>query len=162
MARTPSLSAWIRARRVAEAALAGDTFLPVGSATFYHTVEVAPGWGKRMTPVGIFGAHIFYRLPGDATDAAALPFRYAGAEPMPGPLPKVAPADDLLSIVGVPAPLPAAQNIAGQQRSLTADAAGPVAVTTAPSADARYVAGALPDSNVRPEYRESGTWIAKR
>ena len=162
MARGPSLSAWIRARRVAEAALAGDTFVPVGTATFYHTTEVAPAWGRRMTPVGIFGAHIFYRLPDDGAEAASLPFRYAGMEPIPGPLPQVAPTNDVLSIVAIAPLLPVPQNAAGQRIPSGADANSRTIAAVAPSADARYIAGALPDSDIRPEYRESGTWIAKR
>ncbi|WP_292960824.1 cell wall hydrolase, partial [Novosphingobium sp. UBA1939] len=58
MARTPSLTAWIRARRVAEAALSGQVYAPVGSATFYHTTTVAPGWRTRMVPMSVVGAHI--------------------------------------------------------------------------------------------------------
>lgn len=160
MARGPSLTAWIRARRVAEAALNGETYAPVGSATFYHTLQVAPAWGKRMTPVAVVGAHIFYRLPGDNPSASALPFAYAGREPTPGPLPRVAPPAQLLAVttpvttpyvtVDVPPPTPVAA--AAELR-----AARPAAP---PSRDTRYVSNALPDSNVRPEWRDSGTWIA--
>ena len=31
----------------------------------------------------------------------------------------------------------------------------------APSRDSRYVAGALPDSTIREEFRDSGKWIAR-
>jgi Cell Wall Hydrolase len=160
MARGPSLSAWIRARRVAERALNGDIYAPVGSATFYHTLQVSPAWGKRMTPVAVVGAHIFYRLPGDDPSASALPFAYAGREPTPGPLPRVAPPAQLLAVVAPttvpyvsvevapPAPVPSAA-------ALRSARPGPP-----PSRDARYVNNALPDSEVRPEWRESGTWIA--
>ncbi|MGZ8306413.1 MAG: cell wall hydrolase, partial [Allosphingosinicella sp.] len=40
--RTPSASGWARARRVAEEALAGKVFAPVGWATHYHTNRVVP------------------------------------------------------------------------------------------------------------------------
>lgn len=152
MARGPMLSAWIRARRVAERALAGEVYAPVGSATFYHTMQVAPAWGRRMTPVAIVGAHIFYRMPGDAPQAAALPMRYAGGEPTPGPLPRVAPPAELMRVT-MPGPVIAA--------SAPVPAPHPARLEVAPSGDDRYVPGALPDSNIRPEYRESGQWIAR-
>ena len=104
MARGPMVAHWIRARRHAEAALAGEIYAPVGSATFYHTLQVAPEWRLRMTPVTIVGAHIFYRLPGDAAGAETLPFTYAGREPTPGPLPRVAPPADLLRITAAAPP----------------------------------------------------------
>lgn len=143
MARTPSLTAWIRARRVAEAALAGDVYAPVGSATFYHTTAVAPGWRTRMIPVDVVGAHIFYRLPGDAADAASLPVVYRGGEPSPGPLPSFAMAVDARSRVVPVAMVPVV--VAPVAKPLTHEAAN-----------------ALPDSDIRPEWRDSGMWIAGR
>lgn len=137
MGRTPSLTAWIRARRVAEAALAGAVYAPVGSATFYHTTAVAPGWRTRMVPMRVVGAHIFYRLPQDAADAASLPVVYRGGEPSPGPMPMFATA-----------PVPAT--------------AVPAAVIIAPQPASKNVTDVLPDSDVRPEWRDSGTWIAGR
>jgi hypothetical protein len=160
MARAPMLSAWIRARRVAERALAGEVYAPVGSATFYHTMQVAPAWGRRMTPVAIVGAHIFYRMPGDAPEAASLPMRYAGGEPTPGPLPRVAPPAQLMQVAMpvpvAPAPYPVAAPVIGNPTTPHATYS-PIA----PSQDKRYVAGALPDSTIREEYRDSGTWIAR-
>lgn len=152
MARGPMLSAWIRARRVAERALAGEVYAPVGSATFYHTTSVAPAWGRRMTPVAVVGAHIFYRMPGDAPDAASLPMLYAGREPHPGPLPRVAPPTQLLAI-SMPSPpvIPVVTTPIPQVAQLPA----------LPSNDTRYVPGALPDSTIREEFRDSGQWIAK-
>ncbi len=151
MARGPMVAAWIRARRVAERALAGDVYAPVGSATFYHTLKVAPAWGQRMTPVAIVGTHIFYRLPGDLPDAAALPMHYAGREPIPGPLPRVAPPAELMGVT-----TPASVSVIPKP----ALASRPVHSRIAPSSDDRYVPGALPDSEIRPEFRESGKWIA--
>jgi len=49
------------AYKVAEAALAGSVFAPVGNATHYHANYVAPSWGHRLTRVSQIGAHIFYR-----------------------------------------------------------------------------------------------------
>ena len=154
MARAPMLSAWIRARRAAENALAGEVYAPVGSATFYHTLRVAPAWRLRMVPVAIVGAHIFYRQPGDAPDAAALPISYRGNEPTPGPLPRVVPPAELLRVAAdavltpLPLPLP------------VAFAPAPVAPHPKPlREDDRYIPGALPDSSIRPEFRDSGKWI---
>lgn len=157
MARGPMVAHWIRARRHAEAALAGDTYAPVGSATFYHTLQVAPAWRLRMTPVTIVGAHIFYRLPGDAAGAETLPFAYAGREPTPGPLPRVVLPADLVRMaaappiaVVLPRPIDPVQTAQGRTARSR----------VAPSHDARYLPGALPDSDIRPEWRDSGTWIA--
>lgn len=136
MGRTPSLTAWIRARRVAEAALAGEVYAPVGSATFYHTTAVAPGWRTRMIPMGVVGAHIFYRLPGDAPDAAALPVVYRGGEPSPGPLPSFVVAAEVAPVKPVPA-----VSVSGTVRQASDNT--------------------LPDSDIRPEWRESGQWITR-
>jgi hypothetical protein len=141
---------------VAERALAGEVYAPVGSATFYHTMQVAPAWRRRMTPVAIVGAHIFYRMPGESPDAAALPMLYAGGEPTPGPLPRVALPAELMQVVMPVAgtPLPAMPD--GPTRTMPGEAPSP----TPPSHDSRYVAGALPDSTIREEFRDSGQWIA--
>jgi Cell Wall Hydrolase len=163
MARGPMLGAWIRARRVAERALAGEVYAPVGSATFYHTMQVAPAWGRRMTPVAIVGAHIFYRMPGDAPEASSLPMLYAGREPTPGPLPRVAPPAQLMA-VGVPVPVAAVTPVVPVAVGAVAAAAPTPTVTysrVAPSQDKRYVPGALPDSTIREEFRDSGKWIAR-
>ncbi len=156
LARAPSLSGWVRARRVAQAALAGYVHAPAGLATNYHTLAVAPSWGKTLTPVGIYGAHIFYRLPGGAGAPKAFYDSYRGNEPTPGPRAKIGvPADPLVFATAgevmpqglsvVPAP------------PINSEAAPPVNI----AADRRYVAGALPESDVREEYRNSGQWIAR-
>lgn len=53
-------AAWAEARRIAEEALAGSVYAPVGLSTHYHTQAVSPGWGRRLARVTIVGAHIFY------------------------------------------------------------------------------------------------------
>ncbi len=165
MARGPMLGAWIRARRVAERALAGEIYAPVGSATFYHTMQVAPAWGRRMTPVAIVGAHIFYRMPGDAPEASSLPMLYSGREPHPGPLPRVAPPAQLMAVaMPVAVPLGNAPVVALPVVSAGIAPSAPRTLTyspVAPSQDKRYVAGALPDSTIREEFRDSGKWIAR-
>ena len=85
MARTPSRFYWNRARRVAEDALAGKVYAPVGTATHYHTTEVNPYWAPSLDFIGTVGAHRFYRWKGSAGRPSAFFKRYAGREPFPGP-----------------------------------------------------------------------------
>jgi hypothetical protein len=53
--------AWAVALRIARRALGGETYDPVGSATFYHSTAVSPEWSHRFVRVTMIGAHIFYR-----------------------------------------------------------------------------------------------------
>lgn len=78
-------NAWERARRVAEAALNGFVYTPVGSATYYHTTAVSPWWAPKLTRVAQIGAHIFYRLPGSWGGALAFDQHYGGIEPLAAP-----------------------------------------------------------------------------
>ena len=64
LARTPSAAGWARARQVAEAALAGYVYAPVGWATHYHTNWVVPYWSSSLTKLANVGTHIFYRWEG--------------------------------------------------------------------------------------------------
>tara|TARA_R110000868_G_scaffold155630_3_gene382061 strand:+ start:2848 stop:3930 length:1083 start_codon:yes stop_codon:yes gene_type:complete len=82
LARVPSSSGWARARAVADAALAGYVYAPVGWATHYHTNYVAPYWAPTLAKAAIVGAHIFYRWPGGAGRPSAFSSRYAGIEPL--------------------------------------------------------------------------------
>ena len=54
--------AWDRARRVAARVLAGAAIPDVGSATHYHTTQVAPSWGRQMRQVAQVGVHVFYKF----------------------------------------------------------------------------------------------------
>jgi spore germination cell wall hydrolase CwlJ-like protein len=161
MARTPSLSGWVRARRVAQAALAGYVHAPAGLATHYHTLAVSPSWGKTLTPVGIYGTHIFYRLPGGAGAPKAFYDSYRGNEPTPGPRAKIGVPTDLQVFATAGEVMPQALGVA----PTVAESVGfPSPAPQAPAnvaADRRYVAGALPESDVREEYRNSGQWIAR-
>lgn len=163
MARTPSIAIWIRARRVAETALSGETFDAVGDATFYHADYVAPPWRLRLRPMGRWGTHLFYELPGSFRSVA-----YHGGEPHPGPLPRVAPPAQLLTVAALAKPV--ATIAAVVATPATPLAPTPISQPTVrpspkpspkPSEDARYVPGALPDSEVRPEWRNSGEWIER-
>jgi len=75
--------AWARARAVAEAALAGSVYAPVGGATFYHTSAILPWWASSLTRIGSVGAHIFYRWRSAMEGALSFRAAYSGTEPGP-------------------------------------------------------------------------------
>jgi Cell Wall Hydrolase len=169
LARIPNRAAWARASRVARAALAGYVYAPAGTATHYHTHAVNPVWNKSLTSVAIIGAHIFYRWPGAPGTPGAFYSRYTGREPVPaprahpvqplGPAPLIAGAAGDASFAALQAQL-VLQQRAAADAALVASAvamkpARPVAQ------DNRYVSGALPESDVRPEFSQSGQWIRK-
>jgi spore germination cell wall hydrolase CwlJ-like protein len=81
LARAPMPSIWNRARAVAEAALAGYVFKPVGWATHYHTNWVVPYWSSSLVKAANIGTHIFYRWTGGWGTGPAFRNRYAGVEP---------------------------------------------------------------------------------
>jgi len=58
---------WDRARRIANAALRGSVYRPVGLATHYHTTAIRPYWAGSLVPQVVSGAHIFYRMPGSGS-----------------------------------------------------------------------------------------------
>jgi hypothetical protein len=181
MARAPSPIYWARARRVAERALMGYVYRPVGTATHYHTTEVSPYWAPSLDYIGTIGAHRFYRWQGPAGRSSAFNSRYVGAEPFPGPKPRTAPV-----LGGGPDPLDplvlakayeaarmraeaetAAMNEAsrlGRQAPSPghASAAAPAYAQDVlrRGGDAVFRGSNLPeDSQIRPEYRNSGKWI---
>jgi spore germination cell wall hydrolase CwlJ-like protein len=100
MARSPMREAWVRASKVAAAALAGEVFAPVGTATHYHTYAVTPSWNRSLVMTGAFGAHFFQRWKGYWGTLAAFTQGYRGREPAPVPHPSAAPA----AAAAVPAP----------------------------------------------------------
>jgi spore germination cell wall hydrolase CwlJ-like protein len=75
-------AAWETARQVAQAALAGDVYAPVGSAMYYHTTAVHPFWENSLTQVATIGAHIFYRWSTALDNAFEFRQHYAGIEPV--------------------------------------------------------------------------------
>jgi hypothetical protein len=78
--RSPDGAGWRRALEVARRALSGYVETSVGWATHYHADYVSPYWAPRLVKLTQIGAHIFYRWPGAAGDAAAFVGRYAGHE----------------------------------------------------------------------------------
>jgi hypothetical protein len=87
---TPSREYWLRAQKVAAAALAGSVFAPVGLATHYHTYAVTPSWNRSLVMTGTWGAHFFHRWKGYWGTLAAFSQGYRGHEPMPAPHPSLA------------------------------------------------------------------------
>ena len=81
LSRAPVAWAWNNARAVAERALDGDVYKPVGEATHYHTTYVVPWWQPTVSKVAQVGAHIFYRWQGGQGLPGAFVGRYAGLEP---------------------------------------------------------------------------------
>ncbi len=183
MARAPSPVYWARARRVAERALSGYVYRPVGTATHYHTTEVSPYWAPSLDFIGTIGAHRFYRWKGAAGRSAAFNTRYLGAEPFPGPKPRTVltlaggtdPLDPLAlaqayEAARLKAEADSAVSLEAQRLGRTPTTAGhsPVASPSPAYApdiarrggDAVVRGSNLPDnSQIRPEYRNSGQWI---
>lgn len=56
--------AFLRAKRVAEAALNGAPRTLTGGATYFHTGAVRPSWSRKFTRTTRIGSHIFYRTGG--------------------------------------------------------------------------------------------------
>jgi spore germination cell wall hydrolase CwlJ-like protein len=79
--RAPMPALWQRARQVAEAALGGYVYTPVGWATHYHANYVVPYWAPSLVKSATVGAHIFYRWRGGWGRPPAFASRYAGVEP---------------------------------------------------------------------------------
>jgi spore germination cell wall hydrolase CwlJ-like protein len=83
LARLPIQSLWKQAHKIAEQALAGKVFAPVGHATHYHADYVLPYWADSLDKSVQLGRHIFYRLKGGLGSARAFSQRYGGHEPEP-------------------------------------------------------------------------------
>jgi hypothetical protein len=83
LAQAPMRSYWDRARKVAEDALKGYVYAPVGNATHYHTDYVVPYWASTLRKSAVIGAHIFYRWAGGWGLPAAFQQRYSSREADP-------------------------------------------------------------------------------
>jgi len=167
MARTPVAAKWARARQVAELALTGQPFAPVGLSTFYHTLAVRPDWSSRLDPVAVVGAHIFYQMRGanGRIDAYRLP--YSGRELISGPPPRLwkpIPAGAMPQAMPF---MPEVEQALGQgHSSVFALPAHPAAPSYAPGPQPGWAplpapvpdlpGQTLPQSSIRPEYADSG------
>ena len=79
--RRPDSAGWAGARRIAEPALGGAVFSPVGWATHYHASYVMPYWAPTLAKNAVIGAHLFYRWSGGWGRPASFIQRYARQEP---------------------------------------------------------------------------------
>jgi spore germination cell wall hydrolase CwlJ-like protein len=84
--RRPDSEGWARAKHIAEAALNGAVFGPVGWATHYHANYVVPYWASTMAKNAVVGAHLFYRWAGSWGRPSAFTQDYARQEPNAGAL----------------------------------------------------------------------------
>ncbi|RVU07940.1 cell wall hydrolase [Novosphingobium umbonatum] len=159
LARKPVAWFWRRAELVAQAALKGAIYAPVGLATHYHTFAVHPVWADSLNFLDQIGAHRFYALAGPAGAAGTFRFVHSRPEPLPGPHPQLALQTAAYSLAEDP--------VALERRY----AAAPAPANPSPrytedvlrhGGDSAYRAQSLPASEaIRPEYRNSGQWIAQ-
>jgi len=78
--RGPDAAGWRRAYAIAEQALNGSVYAPVGYATHYHANYVVPVWAQTLSKNAIVGAHIFYRWAGGWGRPTAFEQHYSGHE----------------------------------------------------------------------------------
>ena len=108
--RRMSDAAWARARAVADQALAGKVYGPVGLATHYHTDWVYPYWSPELNKLARVGTHLFFGWRGTWGGSAAFRRAYRGneagaaalvaaAQPGPAPVGELGPG-----ILGLPQP----------------------------------------------------------
>jgi len=144
MTRHAVTAQWSRARRVAQASLQGEAFAPVGHATYYHTLSVRPGWSSKLDAVAVVGAHIFYQMPGADSNATAFSARYNGLELVSGPALRPSPH---MATTPPQSVLPPSTHYASE--AIPAPAPPPTAGPDQGS-------DSLPQSQVLPEYQDSG------
>lgn len=158
LARRPSGASWAQAQRIAAEALSGSVYAPVGLATHYHTLWVAPYWAGTLDHIGTIGAHRFYRTRGASGQAGAFTGGYAGLEPAvsgrtsPPPAASVPVAETRPIIAYDLDPVPVRKQAAGSP-SIGVESAAPSAGTAMPAAAAGPGA-------VRPEFARAGQWKA--
>ena len=170
LARRPSQLFWDRAQNVARQALAGYVYAPVGLATHYHTVQVSPYWAPSLHYLGTIGAHRFYSFNGAAGRPAAFRFPYLGGEPIAAPHPHdatIAPAPELDPVAVQRAfesydPAKASTNLGGLSAAAQMPAPAYTSELRERGGDTVYRAQNLPGTQgVKPEYANSGRWIAQ-
>ena len=174
MARTPGSGAMARARRVAQDALSGEVYRPVGLATHYHTTWINPYWASSLDHIGTIGAHRFYRWRGNAGRKGAFTARYRGSEPVTSgrrtaAVTNAAPSANVdAGTAADPVALARAYEDA-RLKAVAENSGGTTPVTPAPEyaapiaergGDALFRADKMPQSGtVKPEYANSGRWI---
>jgi hypothetical protein len=170
MARAPERRNWLRASRVASAALGGQVYAKVGLATHYHTQAIWPRWGKSLVMTNIVGAHIFHRWRGRWGMPDAFRAPYLGREPVPGPYLPVAQQLAILKGQGIApgaGPLPALTGAAAPLPDAAPAPLLPGALAPAPPGAPAAAAPAAPSytdprlnqsGQVREEFSKSGEW----
>jgi spore germination cell wall hydrolase CwlJ-like protein len=174
--RVPNRYFWDRAAQVARAALAGYVYKPVGLATHYHTIAIYPYWAPSLNYLGTVGAHRFYSFKGRAGSAGAFRTAYVGGEPLAAPNPRSTLPANENDLALDPVKLQQAyeeglRTAQIQAVAPTATGLAPVQAAPAPrysaeqqarGGEALYRGERLPDaSGVKPEYQNSGRWIAQ-
>jgi hypothetical protein len=154
--RKPGGASWQRARKIAGEALGGSVYAPVGHATHYHTLWVAPYWAASLDHVGTIGAHRFYRNRGAAGRKEAFTLRYAGFEPGASErrTPPPPPAADAANASFVPATATTAAVPVQATQSARAASSAPGPIPGPILADPAY-AGV---GQVREGYASAGQW----
>lgn len=104
LARMPVQSLWKQSQKIAEQALAGKVFAPVGHATHYHADYVLPYWADSLDKSIQIGRHIFYRLKSGLGATTAFRQRYGGVEPLPPQPASVEVALEAVQNSGLPPP----------------------------------------------------------
>jgi spore germination cell wall hydrolase CwlJ-like protein len=153
MTRGVARAYWLRAQKVAAAALNGSVFAPVGEATHYHTFAVTPSWNRSLVMTGVFGAHFFHRWKGWWGTAPAFNQVYRGGEPLPEPHPSLDPLP-----VPTPTPLAVSPLVANTPAPVapTARAAIQPAYADSGAPTRAYAAPATADSQILDRWKDSG------
>ncbi|HMN53884.1 MAG TPA: cell wall hydrolase [Sphingopyxis sp.] len=172
MARAPEKRNWLRASRIASAALNGYVFPGVGLATHYHTTAIWPRWGKSLVMTNIVGAHIFHRWRGRWGMPDAFRAPYMGREPVPGPYLPLAQQLAILKGKGLPPGAGPVPGLTGAAAPLPDAAPAPLPSTmgAAPSATAAPAPTVTPaptytdprlnqSGQIKEEFSKSGEWI---
>lgn len=167
MARAPERRNWLRASRIASAALGGYVFPKVGLATHYHTQAIWPRWGKSLVMTNIVGAHIFHRWRGRWGMPDAFRAPYPGREPVPGPYLPLAQQLAILKGQGLAPGAGPAPMLGGPAAPLPDVAPAPLPGAMTPPATAAPPPVAAPtytdprlnqSGQIREEFRKSGEW----
>jgi len=151
--RKASGKSWQRAQHIAQEALSGSVYAPIGHATHYHTLWVNPYWASSLDHIGTIGAHHFYRNRGSAGKKAAFTQNYAGSEPSVSQARNAAPPPLNANMIGT--------GNAGNNPSHTQDAALSRTLSDSmhPLSSERLANPALKNvGQVRKEFAKSGQW----
>ena len=157
LARRPSGASWAGAQRIADEALSGSVYAPVGLATHYHTLWVNPYWASSLDHIGTIGAHRFYRNRGASGSAAAFRGGYAGFEPVVSGRTTPLPAGTAPIVpAGPPATIAPGLPVIGYDFDPV-----PSRKQGAPAAPAVSSEPVTGTGSVKPEYARAGQWKAQ-